>query len=652
MAYFSSQTRQKLMISLVGVVGIFAMMLMVFGKDTSPVVMATENQLSFYPKNTLIFAEFAPEAPLFKKLLGKLGHFSHQRSVEPTPSKLQKNEALPFDLVALFDKDFEPQLSFGFWPRPKAANSSDGTPIRSANPMDGVLLIKTKPNVTLNQLVEDFKLEKADYQRLTEKGINLIEFKFKQPPASPPAKTGILDPLLDDRHVKQAFELVVNTTPAKLPAAGIQSSEDLLNPAKQPSNGLPGPLKNLPLPTPRMMSDKPVKKLDKGYFALEGRQLIFAESKNTLVQSVLTSRQQIGLDHDEAAQEALRILPRVRQGSVYGHMSDYYKDLSNLVKSDSHPSLQHYMAINNMMLEATPTTVGSLVIEPNDQLRLDFFTPFHFSKITPEGLRNDLHDLLAENTLFDTPKHLPQNTAVYIGISSLSKWIQIISNHVVTEQHKKAFEQVKTQAGLFGLDYEKNILGCFSGKLGLALQNHETHPQISFFFPSNPDTQKTMEQMAALATGMAKATKQEQELVGGQYKMTLLESKGKPKIAYGTILKDTFSLGMPSALQDLAKVEGKLSPALVEDPVFQTLNSAFPSKVNWITYFNLNQVIELQRKSNPKANSPSTAPVAQKPLKIKIPVQAFSAAGYLDGNKIIHTQVHVKMAPGILKSEF
>jgi hypothetical protein len=642
MAYFSSQTRQKLMISLVGVVGISAMMLMVFGKDTSPVVMATENQLSFYPKNTLIFAEFAPDAPLFSKVIGKLGKYSQQRSIEASK---KKSELPPFDLSALFEKDFEPQLSFGFWPKPKAANSPSATSFRSADAMDGIFLIKTKPNVTLNQLVEDFKLEKGEYQRLTEKGVNLIEFKFKQPAATP-AKTGALYPLLDERQVKKAFELVVNTTPAKLPAAGIQSSEDLLNPSNPPANGLPGPLKNLPLPSPKMMSAKPVKKLDKGYFALEGRQLVCAESKETLIQSVLTSRQQTGLDHDEAAQEALRMLPRVRQGSVYGHMSDYFKELSALGKSATHPSLDHYIAVNNMMLEATPTTVGSLVIEPNDQLRLDFFTPFQFSKITPEGMRNDLHDLLSENTLFDTPKHLPKDTVVYMGVSSISKWLQLMSNHVATEQHKKAFEQVKTQAGLFGLDYEKNILGCFTGKLGFAMQNHEDHPQISFFFPSNPDTQKTMEQMAALATGMAKATKQEQELVGGQFKMTLLETKGKPKIAYGTILKDTFTVGMASALQDLAKVEGKLAPSLVEDPVFQTLNSAFPSKVNWITYFNMKQIVGLQGRFHAKAALP-----AQKPEPPKTPVQAFSAAGYLDGNKIIHTQVHVKMAPGILKSE-
>jgi uncharacterized protein YfcZ (UPF0381/DUF406 family) len=339
-------------------------------------------------------------------------------------------------------------------------------------------------------------------------------------------------------------------------------------------------------------------------------------------------------------------------------MSDYFKAQSASLKSKSHPSLEHYMAINTMMLEATPVSVGSLVIEPNDQLRLDFFTPFQFSMITPEGLRNDLHDLIAENTLFDTPKHLPKDTVVYMGISSLSKWIQLMSNHIATENHKKAFEQVKTQAGLFGLDYEKNILGCFTGKLGFALQNHDGHPQMSVFFPSNLDTQKTMEQVAALATGMAKATKQEQELVGGQYKMTLLEAKGKEKIAYGTILKDTFSLGTSSALQDLAKVEGKLAPALVDDPMFLELNRSFPSKVNWITYFNLQQLMGLQGKFSPKATSqnanPSKEPpsaAVKKPETLKSPVHAFSAAGYLDGNKIIHTQVHVKMAPGILQSD-
>ncbi|MBY0402680.1 MAG: DUF3352 domain-containing protein, partial [Cyanobacteria bacterium] len=329
--------------------------------------------------------------------------------------------------------------------------------------------------------------------------------------------------------------------------------------------------------------------------ALSSGHFIFASSKTVMDEALSTEKTKKTILDNPFFKANLHHLPSQRQGtfliSSTGMQSNDLSDPSLKPLLEQDPSLKKNLENSVSLSNAIPGSVSALKIQGDQLITIDSYSPIDFSKIENTTLRDDFKGFITNSATYDLPTVLPKSTIALVGMTNLSKFYDLYMTHLATDAQKAKISTTENQLKLMRIDLRKDIVSCLDGKAGFGIVGNEgMSPDYLVFLNMNEGTKKVMEQVSALATTIAQATKTEKSMNSGAHTMTLLESPRSPiKLAYGDIMKDAMAIGTAPGVENIYTTQQNASTSLNNSPLFKTLMGDSPDKVSGFLFLNVQE---------------------------------------------------------------
>jgi hypothetical protein len=323
--------------------------------------------------------------------------------------------------------------------------------------------------------------------------------------------------------------------------------------------------------------------------ALDKQAFLIANSRQALAEAFSTRDGRANLIDNAGYKKALALAPKTRQGTVV-FQAELMKAMMGQAPN-ANPN-DPFQALQRAFDKASPVTVGSIQVADEDQkLVVDTFTPVSVDKIDSESLRKDLVSLYSEQSHFDLAA-LPEKTSLYIGTVGLSKYYQLFVTHFATPEIKRELDQMATQLKALGLDWDKNIIAFFDKQASLGLMmpaDGAQTPEVTLSLNHTADTQKTIEQLAAMLAATARGQLKDQQL-DDQAVLKVIQSPFLPvQLAYFVPPKatDALLLGTQHALEATYGASKGKAATLGGKAVLKQLTGDFPAQLNSVYWVDL-----------------------------------------------------------------
>jgi hypothetical protein len=523
----------------------------------------------YYPERTAFYLELAPGESIAERAVTDLDR------VLTVMGDGQK----PISFADAYGQTFDPEISLGFWDM----KSDPGTGQTSGS---FLAVLKTKPDVTLQQLAENFKIPKESYT---------------------------IQPL--DSVAGGTLDVLVSNKPS-LP-------EDAAAPQA---------------PSQTVMAIHDNHLLLTSTQAVLEESLGDADSHKSLMENTLFLD---NLKRLEAKRQGTVLISSAQMNSVN------MEDPAVAAALEKAPSMKKLLEYQQEFIQAAPVSVGGLVVDEDTRIiRFTSLTPLNLSKLSNPELREDFKKLLTDVYAFNVPSVLPQSTLMYLGVANLSSFYDMYMTYIASAPEQGEVDKMEQGAKMVGLDLRKNIVGLLDGKFGISLAFQEGQPDVSLFVSNNENTQKTMEQLSLLATSMLQAEKTEKS-IDDSHTLTLLASPAAPmNVAYGNVMDDTLVMGTQNAVESVFSVQQHKSDSLGDTALYRELTASMPTKATMFFYSSFQEmavVLKKMMEAQPPANL-ADAQKQQKLLEMLNGIEGIAAVNTSDSDTLLRSVISVKLA--------